>query len=72
MEILKSESDLDKSTDGEAGSGSESVSESEPEPVPTRKKAPATRYGGQPPKAKAAAKTRSPTGKGTPSKKAWK
>ena len=71
-EILDSESDLDESTEGEIGSGSESVSESEPEPVPTRKKAPATRSGRQPPKAKAAARIRSPAGKGTPSKKARK
>ena len=71
-EILDSESDLDESTEGEAGSGSKSVSESEPEPVPTRKKTPATRSGRQPPKAKAIARIRSPTEKGTPSKKARK
>ena len=70
--ILESESNLDESTEGEAGSGLESVSESEPEPDPTRKKAPATRSGRQPSKAKAAAKIRSPAGKGTPSKKARK
>ena len=71
-EILDSESDLDESTKGEARSGSESVSQSEPEPVPTWKKTPATRSGRQPPKVKAAARIRSPAGKGTPSKKAWK
>ena len=71
-EILESESDLDELTKREAGSRSESVSESEPEPVPARKKAPETRSGRQPPKTKAAARTRSPAGKGTPSKKARK
>ena len=70
--ILDSESDLDESTEGEAGSGSESVSESKPEPVPTWKKAPATQSGRQPPKSKSAARIRSPTGKGTPLKKARK
>ena len=69
-EILESESDLDESTEGEAGSGSESILESEPKPVPAQKKAPETRSGRQPPKAKAAPRTRSPAGKGTPSKKA--
>ena len=71
-EILDSKSDLDESTEGEAGSGSESVSESESELVPTQKKAPATRSGRQPPKAKAAARIWSLAGKGTPSKKARK
>ena len=71
-EILESELDLEESTDGEAGSGSESVLESEPEPVPTQKKTPKTQSGRQPSKAKAAARTRSPAGKGTPSKKARK
>ena len=60
--------------DGDSGSGSESVSESEAEPVlaPVRKKVLETRFRRQPPKAKVAPKTRSPTGKGTPSKKARK
>ena len=71
-EILESKSDLDESTDGEEGFGSESVSESEPEPIPTRKKAPATRSERQPSKTKTAARTRSPTRKETPSKKARK
>ena len=72
MEILDLELDLDESTEGEAGSSSESVSEFQPESVPTRKKAPASRSGRQPPKTKAAAKIRSPAGKGIPSKKAQK
>ena len=70
--ILESESDLDESTDREAGSRSESVSESEPEPVPIWKKALATRSGRQPSKTKVAARTWSPMGRGTPSKKAQK
>ena len=73
-EIVESESDLDESTDGDSGSGSESVSESESEPIsaPAQKKALETQFRRQPPKAKAAPRTRSPAGKGTPSEKARK
>ena len=72
--IVESESDLDESMDGDLGSGSESVSEFEPEPVPAPawKKVRETRSARQPPKAKAAPKTRSPAEKGAPSKKARK
>ena len=72
--IVESESNLDESTDGDSGSGSESVSESEPELVLVLawKKVRETRSARQPPKAKAASRTRSLAEKGAPSKKAWK
>ena len=76
-QIEKSESDLDKSMEGDTNdTGSEFVSESEPDlepiPAPARKKAPETHSARQPPKAKAASRIQSPTKKGGPSKKARK
>ena len=76
MQIEKSESDLDESTEGDIDTRFESVLESKPDPepilAPTRKKAPETRSARQPPKAKAAPRTRSLAEKGAPSKKARK